>query len=91
MPRPRAGLVAGDVEQLGAVLELADVGHLHEARAGVVGFVADDAIEFGGVRDDLVNREHRVRRRQDQILAGRCEPSGLAVHISTASVATFSA
>ena len=40
---------------------------LHEARAGVVGLVADDAIEFGRVRDDLVDRERQVRRRQDEI------------------------
>ena len=39
---------------------------LHEARAGVVGLVAHDAIELGGVRDDLVDRQHRVRRRQDR-------------------------
>ena len=41
---------------------------LDEARAGVVRFVAEDAIELGGVRDDLVDREHRVRRRQHQVL-----------------------
>ena len=60
------GAVGGDVEQLRAVLQLADVGQLHEAGAGVVRLVAEDAIELGGVRDDLVDRQHRVRRRQDR-------------------------
>ena len=33
----------------------------------VVCLIADDAVELRRVRDDLMDREHRVRRRQDQI------------------------
>ena len=51
--------IGGDVEVLRAVFQLADVGDLHEARAGVVRLVAGDAIELGRVRDDLVNRQRR--------------------------------
>ena len=58
---------------------------LHEAGAGVVGLVADDAIELGGVRDDLVDRQHRVRRRQDQVLDAHRRPAWRCT-ISTASV-----
>ena len=62
-----AGLVARDIEDLAAVLELSDIGHFHKARARVVRFVPHDAIEFGRVCDDFVNGQHGVRRRQQQI------------------------
>ncbi len=62
------GAIGGDVEQLRSVLERAEIAQLDETGARVIGFVADDAIEFGGVRDDLVDGEHRVRRRHDQVL-----------------------
>ena len=71
------GLVGRDVHVLRAVLELSDVGNLDEARAGVVRLVADDAIDFRRVRDDLVDRQHRVRRRENQIAqAARAERLG---------------
>ena len=44
---PGERAIAGHVEQLRAHHQLADVARLHEAGAGVVGFVADDAIELG--------------------------------------------
>jgi hypothetical protein len=63
---PNWPLTACGVHQLRAVLQPADVGELHEAGPRVVRFVAEDAIELRGVRDDLVNRQHRVRRRQQR-------------------------
>ena len=89
-PSPRSILLARDVEVLGAVLELADVADLDEARAGVVGLVAHDAVELGRVRDDLVHRQHHVRRREDQVLDA-ARRAAWPCSISTASVATRSA
>jgi hypothetical protein len=68
-PMPRLVRSAVTLKSFGAVLQLADVEQLHETRAGVVGLVADDPVEFGRVRHDLVNREHGVRRREDEIAA----------------------
>ena len=85
----RMRAVGVDVEQLRAVFQLAEIRELHEARAGVVGLVADDAIELGGVGDDLVNRQREVRGHQDQIL--QPAPTGFAIACSTASAATRSA
>ena len=42
-----------------------------EARAGVVGLVADRAIELGGMADGLVDREPEVGRVEDQVVAAR--------------------
>ena len=75
-PPAGQGAVGGDVNQLGVVLQRADVGQLDEAGAGIVGLVAEDAIELGGVRDDLVDREHGVRRRQHEILEPHAERLG---------------
>src|SRR6185437_642015 len=47
--------------------QLADVGDLHEAGAGVVRLVAHHAIELCCVRDDLVDGEHGVRWCQYEI------------------------
>ena len=68
--RRAAGMraIGGDVHQLRAVFQLAEILERDEARAGVVGFVADDAIELGRVRDDLVDGQRRMRRHQHQIL-----------------------
>src|SRR4051812_2977582 len=55
-------LARGDVEVLAAVLQLPDVAQLHEARARVIRFVSNDSVDLGRVRDDLVNRQHRMGR-----------------------------
>ena len=57
------------------VLELADqlLGRRDEARAGVVGLLADRAIELGGMADRLVNRQPQVRRLEDQIVLARLD------------------
>ena len=73
------GAIGGDVELRRAVFQLAEVGDLDEARAGVVGLVAGDAIELGRVRDDLVNRQREVRRHQDEILQALADRLGLRV------------
>ena len=92
MRRTRA--VGSDVELRRSVFELADVGDLDEARAGVVRLVAGDAIELGRVRDDLVNRQRQVRRHRTildaladrlglRVLDGFCrDPFGLAGYIA---------
>src|ERR1043166_3066197 len=48
------GLGGPDVEVLGAVFELSDIGELHEARAGIVRLVPDDAVDLGRMSHDLV-------------------------------------
>ena len=78
-PMPRLVRSAVTLKSFEPYFSLPTSRELHEARAGVVGLVADDAIELGGVRDDFVNREHRVRRRQDEIAAAaRAERLGRA-------------
>ena len=68
-----------DVHEVRTVAELAD--HLlrrrDEAGAGVVGFLADGAIELGGMADRLVNREPEVRRIENQIVLAGLDASGL--------------
>ena len=49
--------VGGDVHVLGAVAERAEVAGLQEARAGVCGLGAVDAVELGRVADRLVHLE----------------------------------
>ena len=53
----RRGRVGGDVHVLGAVAERAEILGLEEARAGVGGLGAVDAVELGRVADRLVHLE----------------------------------
>ena len=80
--KPAAGLVGGDVEELRAVLELADVRELHEARAR-------RSWPRSRRRDRARSRARRSRGSSASRATARgsgrgcpLEPSGLAVHIS---------
>ena len=65
-------LVGDDVDDLRAELELAELVGGEEAGAGVVGLVAERAIELGRMADRLVDRQPQIRRMQDQrLLPGR--------------------
>ena len=52
---------------LRAVFQLAEVGDLHEARTGVIRFVAGNAVDFGRVRDDFVDGQAEMRWQQHEI------------------------
>src|SRR6202012_3409008 len=49
--------VAGDVQQVAAVFERAELVKGGEARPGVGSFVAESAVEFGGMTDRFVDRQ----------------------------------
>ena len=71
------GAVGLDVHEGRTEAQLPDhlLGRRDEAGAGVVGLLADRAIELGRVADRLVNREPEVGRVEDQIvLAGLDAP-----------------
>ena len=63
------GAVAGDVHDVGAVLQRAELVVGRERRAGVVGLVAERPVELGGVADRLVDGQPQVRRVDDQVVA----------------------
>ncbi len=63
------GAVAGDVHDRRAVLELAELVVGRERGAGVVGLVAERAVELGRVPDRLVDRQPQVRRVDHQVVA----------------------
>ncbi len=65
--RARRGAVADERAVL-ARDALADLVQRDVAGAGVVGLVAQRAVEFGGMRHALVNRQHQVVRHQQQVL-----------------------
>ena len=65
---PLVGAVAPDVDQVAADAFLAQLVGGEEAGAGVVGLVAQRAIEFGGVADGFVDGEPEVAGQQDQVL-----------------------
>ena len=71
-----AGLVGSNVEVFGTVLELTDIRKLDEAGAGVVRLVTNYAVQLGGVRHDLVDGEHGMGWRKDQI-ANACSAKRL--------------
>ena len=63
------GAVAGDVHDVGAVLQRVELVVGRERRAGVVGLVAERPVELGGVADRLVDGQPEVRRVDDQVVA----------------------
>ena len=64
--------VGGDVHVLGAVAQRAEVARLEEARAGVRGLGAVDAVELGRVADRLVHLQlHLLGVDHDRRHAGR--------------------
>ena len=62
----------GDVHDRGAVLQGAELVVGREGRAGVVGLVAQRAVELGGVADRLVDGEPQVGRVDHEVVA--CRP-----------------
>ena len=60
----------------GAVPQRAELVEGRERRAGVVGLVAERAVELGGVADRLVDRQPQVGRVDDQVVAARPRPTG---------------
>ena len=71
------GAVAGDVHDVGAVLQRVELVVGRERRAGVVGLVAERAVELGGVADRLVDGQPEVRRVDDQVVAAGLDGRGL--------------
>ena len=61
------GGIEGDVHELGAVAQGADVRELHEGGAGVVALVAEDAVQLQGVAHGLVDLEHHLVGRQHEV------------------------
>ena len=67
------GAVTGDVHQLGAVLQLAELVEGGEGGARVGGLVAQRAVQLGGVPDGLVDGQPQVGRVDDQVVDARLD------------------
>ncbi len=67
------GAVAGDVHRRAAVAQGAQLVRGGEGRSGVVGLVAQRAIELGGVPDRLVDGQPEVGGVDDQVVAPRLD------------------
>ena len=63
------GAVAGDVHDVGAVLQRVELVVGRERRAGVVGLVAERPVQLGGVADRLVDGQPQVGGVDDQVVA----------------------
>ena len=63
----RPARIEAHVHQGRPVLQPAEILRLDEAPAGVIAFIAQDAIEFQRVADGLVNLQHHLVRHQDQV------------------------
>ena len=68
--------VASDVEELGAVLQAAELVDGRERRAGVVGLVSEGAVELGRVPDALVDRQPEIGRIDDEIVGAGLNARG---------------
>src|SRR5918998_2776591 len=65
----RGGAVAGDLHDLGAVAERAQLVDGGERGAGVGGLVAQRPVQLGRVADRLVDGQPQVRRVDDEVVA----------------------
>ena len=67
------GAVAGDVHQLGAVAQRAELFEGGEGGAGVRGLVPEGTVQLGRVPDGLVDGQPQVRRVDDQVVQPRLD------------------
>ena len=75
--RARDRRVDGDVHQLRAVAQRAELGQVEPGRAGVGRLPAEDPVELDGVPDRLVDLQRHLLAAEDQRgLAGRAQRRG---------------
>lgn len=63
----RDARVEGYVEQVGAVLQAAEIAGLDETGAGVIALIAEDAVELQRVTDGFMDLQHHLIRHQQQV------------------------
>src|SRR5271157_1320559 len=59
--------VADHVDNIRAVAQVVELVECEKARAGVVGFAAEDAVELDGMADGFVNLQAELRAIEDQV------------------------